>query len=52
MKSVGLMKEFWLFLKETKKWWLAPIIIVFFLLSVFILFTETSAVAPLIYTIF
>lgn len=52
MSKVAVMKEFWLFLKVRKKWWLTPIIIFLFLLGALILFTEGSALAPFIYTLF
>ena len=51
-KRPSLPKEFWLFLRVRKKWWLAPIIIFLFLLGALIIFTEGSAVAPFIYTLF
>ena len=44
--------EFWYFVKNNKRYWLLPIIILIVLLSVFILFTESSALAPFIYNIF
>ena len=47
-----LVREFWLFLKVRKKWWLAPIMIVMGLLGLLIVFTEGSAIAPFIYTLF
>jgi len=47
-----ILNEFWSFLKERKKWWLLPIVIVLLFLGLLILFTESSAVAPLIYTLF
>ena len=46
------MKEFWDFLKARKRFWLAPIIIVLVLLSVLMIFAQSSAVAPFIYTLF
>ena len=52
MKKTGILKEFWEFLMETKKWWIAPIIIVLVLMGLVIILTEGSVVAPLIYTIF
>lgn len=48
MAKQGLFREFWLFLKETRKWWLTPIIIIFIILSIFILFAD-KLVLPLIY---
>ena len=47
-----LLKDLWGFLKERKKFWLLPIIIVLLLLSVLIVLTQGSAVAPFIYTLF
>lgn len=52
MGKLGILKEFWAFLKERKKWWLAPIIIVLLFLGILIFFSQGSAVAPFIYTLF
>ena len=52
MSKLSIIKEFWEFLKVCKKWWLAPIVIFLFLLGALIIFTEGSAIAPFIYTIF
>jgi hypothetical protein len=49
---LSLAGEFWAFLRVRKKWWLAPIIIVFALFGTLIVFTQGSALAPFIYTIF
>jgi len=49
---MGLLKEFWMFLKVRKKWWLSPIILVLILLGALIVFTEGSALAQFIYTLF
>jgi hypothetical protein len=46
------LKDMWLFLKERKKFWLAPLIIVLILLGVLIVFGGGSALAPFIYTLF
>ncbi len=46
------LKEFLNFLKERKKYWLLPIIIVLGLFGVLIVLSQGSAVAPFIYTIF
>ncbi|RPJ43911.1 MAG: hypothetical protein EHM19_07745 [Candidatus Latescibacterota bacterium] len=48
----GIVQEFWDFLKDNKKWWLAPILILLVLLSLLIVLTEGSAIAPFIYTLF
>lgn len=52
MSKMSIVKEFWAFLRERKRYWLAPIIIVLVLLSLLIIFAESSAVAPFIYTLF
>jgi len=44
--------ELWGFMKERKKFWLAPIILVLVLLGGLIVLTQGSAVAPFIYTLF
>ncbi|HOC25960.1 MAG TPA: DUF5989 family protein, partial [bacterium] len=44
--------EFWLFMRERKKWWLGPIIFFLVLLGLLIVFAEGSALAPFIYTLF
>ena len=49
---ISFFKEFFLFLKERKKYWLLPIIIVLALFGALIVLSQGSAVAPFIYTIF
>ncbi|MCF8259297.1 MAG: DUF5989 family protein [Melioribacteraceae bacterium] len=46
------LKELWGFLKERKKFWLMPIIVVLLIFGVLIVLTGGSAIAPFIYTIF
>jgi len=41
--------EFWAFMKECKKFWLLPIVIVLFLLGALFVLMQGSAVAPFIY---
>jgi drug/metabolite transporter superfamily protein YnfA len=52
MPGMSLLHEFWLFLRHNKKLWLLPIVIVLLLLGVLLIFAQTSALAPFIYTIF
>ena len=49
---ISFLKEFLDFLKERKKYWLFPIIIVLTLFGVLIVLSQGSVVAPFIYTIF
>jgi len=44
-----LLKEFLVFLKQEKKWWLIPLVILLVLLGVVLIFGSTSALAPLMY---
>jgi hypothetical protein len=46
------LAELWAFMRERKKFWLLPIIIVLMLLGSLIVLTQGSAVAPFIYTLF
>ena len=46
------IQELWGFMKERKKFWLLPIILVRVLLGSLIVLTQESAVAPFIYTLF
>lgn len=52
MSKIGIMKEFWEFLRVRKKWWLAPVVIFLVLLGALIVFAESSALAPFIYALF
>jgi len=49
---LDLLKDLWAFMRERKKFWLAPIIVVLLLLGGLIVFSQGSAVAPFIYTLF
>ena len=49
---LSFIREFTYFLRERKKYWLLPIIIVLALFGILIVLSQGSAVAPFIYTIF
>jgi hypothetical protein len=46
-----LVVELWHFLRQTKKWWLFPVLITLLLLGLLIWMSSTAA-APFIYTLF
>ena len=46
------LKDFWLFMKERRKFWLAPVIIILILIGFLVVFAGGSSVAPFIYTLF
>jgi len=52
MAHQSLIREFWEFLRIRKRYWLLPIVIVLLLFSALIVFIESSAIAPFIYTLF
>ncbi|MCF8333739.1 MAG: DUF5989 family protein [Bacteroidales bacterium] len=47
-----ILKDLWAFLKERKKFWLLPLIMVLLLFGVIIVLSTGSAIAPFIYTLF
>ena len=49
---MSVVTDFWMFLRERKKWWLLPMIVVLLLIGVLIVMTSGTAVAPFIYTLF
>ena len=52
MSKSRVLAEFIEFLKQEKKYWLVPIVVVFVLFGLLIVFSQSSAVAPFIYTLF
>ena len=49
---LSFLREFWMFLRVRKKYWLVPIFIVMVLFGGLVVLTHGSAIAPFIYTIF
>jgi hypothetical protein len=47
-----ILRELWDFMKVRKKWWLGPIVVMLLLLGLLLVFTQGSALAPFIYTLF
>lgn len=47
-----VLSEFLEFLGTQKKFWLVPVVVVFVLLGMVLIFAQGSAVAPFIYTLF
>jgi hypothetical protein len=50
-EELGLLAEYFLFLKQNRKWWLMPILLLVGLLGA-LLFFGSSPIAPFIYTLF
>lgn len=52
MSRMRVMNELWSLMKDNKKYWLAPIIIVLVAIGVLLVVAGSSALAPFIYTLF
>jgi len=49
---MDFLKDLWNFLKDRKKWWLTPVIIILLLIGILLVFGASSALSPFIYTLF
>ena len=49
---MGIVGELLQFFWQHKWWWLTPMIIMLFLVGSLVIFAQSSAVAPFIYTLF
>lgn len=47
-----LLIELWMFMRERKKFWLLPIVVVLLLFGGLVVMTQGTAIAPFIYTLF
>lgn len=52
MSKISILKEFFEFIRLKKKWWLLPIVAFLLILGALIVFGQSSALAPFIYTLF
>jgi hypothetical protein len=52
MSTGRVLLEFWQFIKSEKKYWLAPLILVFTVLALLMVFSQSSVIGPFIYTLF
>ena len=49
---MSFIAEFWEFLRERKKFWLLPLVMLMLVFGGLVIVTKGSAIAPFIYTIF
>ena len=49
---MSFLRELWVFMRVRKKYWLFPVVFMMLLLGGLIVLGQSSAVAPMIYTIF
>ncbi|MCW5551327.1 MAG: hypothetical protein KIS67_04090 [Verrucomicrobiae bacterium] len=52
MNRLAIIKEFLTFLRERKRWWIAPIVIFLLVLGVVLVLAKGSPLAPFIYSLF
>jgi hypothetical protein len=52
LQRLSIFAQLWDFMRVRKKWWLGPIIAMLILLGLLLVFTQGSALAPFIYTLF
>jgi hypothetical protein len=49
---IELFQDLWFFMRDRKKYWLAPVVVVMVLLGALLVLAQGSAIAPFIYTLF
>lgn len=49
---MSFLREIWAYMRERKKFWLIPILVVMTILGGLLVLAQGSAVAPFIYTLF
>ncbi|MBN8545117.1 MAG: hypothetical protein J0L60_03195 [Ignavibacteria bacterium] len=52
MSKIKIISQYLSFLKENKKWWLMPIVIIVIFIGLLLVFAKGSPLAPFIYTLF
>jgi len=52
MSKVQVASELWEFMKQNKKYWLAPIVITLVMFGILLVLAKGTAIAPFIYTLF
>jgi hypothetical protein len=52
MSKLLVLGELWQFMRENKKFWLAPIVITLVMMGLLLVVAKSSAIAPFIYTLF
>ncbi|NJO01182.1 MAG: hypothetical protein HC880_05305 [Bacteroidia bacterium] len=49
---VEFIQEFWHFLRERKKFWLIPLMLILFIIGLLVVVSSGSVLTPFIYSIF
>jgi hypothetical protein len=49
---MSFLVELWSFMRNRKKLWLLPVVVMMLLVGILLFFAQASAIAPFIYTLF
>ncbi len=52
MAKQSIIREFFLFIKHEKKWWLVPLLVILAIIGGFVVFASSSPLAPFLYPLF
>lgn len=52
MSKLAVVRQFWTFLRQRKKYWLLPIVLILVLLGLLVVSVGGSPLAPFIYALF
>jgi len=52
MSKSQVLSDLWRFMRENRKFWLAPIVAILLLFGVLLFLSQGSALAPFIYSLF
>jgi hypothetical protein len=52
MSKARVVQDLWSFLRQEKKYWLLPLALIFVFAALLLVFAESSALAPFIYSLF
>jgi len=52
LQTMDFLRDLWSYMKERKKWWLVPLIVILVIFGLIIVLSSGSAIAPFIYTLF
>ena len=47
-----MLLDFWRYIRQQKKWWLIPLIVIIFLVGFLLVMSGSSALGPFIYSLF
>jgi uncharacterized membrane protein YjdF len=52
VSKYGILKEFWAFLKERRRYWLMPVVVLLVAMGILLVTAKSSPLAPFIYSLF